>query len=141
MLAPRHRWISLFSILPFALLVSGCDLSLEIIAIRMLDFDSSRIEGASIWRLSEVTGDFERVSDVPFTRAVFESGEEGLSYPVHDDSGQELTLWAEFTRELETPSIVTVRFWWRRTTDVGVFKVSTFNAAGQSPLSERAAEL
>lgn len=136
MLAFRLRRLSLAAMFSFCLPLSGCDASLEIVSIRILDFDTSAIEGASIWRLSEASGVFERVSDVPFTRAILESGEEALSYPVADDAGREFTLWAAFERDPADPGIATVRFVWRRSTDAGTFKVSTFNAVGHSPLSE-----
>lgn len=125
------------ALLPLALPLLGCDLSW--LTVEIPDFHSKQIEGVWIWRLSPQTNQYRRDSPVVFRNVTTLTSGPILSYSVYSIQGN-TTLTAGITPNPANPDIVTVTLGFQRGLP-GVFKVSTYNAAGESMLSSKSESL
>ncbi len=106
----------------------------KVLRMQVPALDDGPIGGIWMWRKSEVTGEFEPLSEIRFTDTVEENGTEFLEYELIDPSGNTLgvTLSAQIDRSGEVPEL---SLWFVRFSGNGEFKASLYNEAGESPLS------
>lgn len=108
-------------------------------------FDAYQVQGVHLWRLDSRTGRYERIGELRFERA-----------PSLDEFGKKLnprTEWLAYSdptgsrqltkvkRNRKNPDQVSLRLWYLRMEEPAYYKASVFNAAGESPLSERRIQL
>ncbi|NNL67775.1 MAG: hypothetical protein HKP30_16115 [Myxococcales bacterium] len=106
----------------------------KVLRLQLPSFDEDAIQGVWMWRRSEVTGEFEAVSEIRLTDSVLEGETEFVEYELLDPAGSSLgvTLSAEVDRSGAMPEL---SLWFIRFTLPGEFKASVYNAAGESGLS------
>lgn len=141
-----HRKISQLALgLALALLLvplAGCE-SKEI-TIRIPDFDSKQVAGVWVWRLDPSSNQWVRDGQLEFHDTVLAGGREQLQYAnvkIEDGEVDGMKLNADVLRDPLNPDSVTVRLWYFRYSAPGQFKVSTYNSAGDSPMTVTAANL
>lgn len=118
----------------------GCDLSF--LSVQIPDFDSHRVQGVWIWRLSERSGQWERDTRIDFVDTSPWNGAELMSYTsVVGTLGERGTLPSGLTRDPANPDRVSLSLGFARLSAPGQFRVSTWNAYGDSPLSNASAAL
>jgi hypothetical protein len=119
-----------------ALCLGGCEL--KSLKIRIPDFDSKQVRGGWIYQLSENSREFEKMAHVAFVEPFDREGAEGLTYTVDgfvDAEGNQVHIETQVVRNPENPDQVTIQFWFPCDQPI-VIKVSTYNAIGESPLSD-----
>lgn len=106
----------------------------KVLRLQLPTFDQDAIQGVWMWRRSDVTGEFEAVSEIRLTDSVVENEVEFIEYELLDPAGNSLgvTLSAEVDRTGPMPEL---SLWFIRFTLPGEFKASVYNAAGESGLS------
>jgi len=124
--------------LVFVLPLLGCGLSW--LTIEIPDFSSKRIEGVWIWRLSPQTNQYVRDTQIQFQNVTALTSGEVLNYTATSSQGQ-LLLSASLAHNPANLDVVTVTLSFAEGSPPGTFKVSTFNAAGESPLSAQSETL
>jgi hypothetical protein len=100
-------------------------------------FGSGNIDGLWLWRLGS-TGQYERVCKLQLADPqTTPSGTELLPYLQVCDAPDEvgLNMTAKITRLSGDPTTIVVKLWYFRFADAGQFKASSYNSAGESPLS------
>ena len=123
--------------LALVLLVLGCNPSWLTVGIP--DFGSKQVEGVWIWRLSPETNRYERDTLVAFQGVTTFTKGQILGYATYAIQG-DASLTAAIAHDPANPDGVTLTLGFQRGLP-GVFKVSTFNAAGESPLSGQSKSL
>ena len=124
--------LALLSVAPHLL---ACDY--KQVTVRVLDFDTNAVIGVRFWRLSESSGEFLAGGRVLFSEVYQEDGEEWVDYTVVNEDGSEgLTLPARIVRDGANPDAVTVDLYYSRFEGPGWYRVSAFNGAGDSDLSD-----
>lgn len=123
------------ALLALALPLLGCDLSW--LNVEIPDFNSKQVEGVWIWRLSPQTNQYQRDTQIQFAGVTTLTSGDILSYTTKVNGA---TLTTGITRNPENSDVVTVTLGFQRGLP-GVFKVSTFNAAGESMLSSKSESL
>ncbi len=108
------------------------------VTVRIADFESALVEGVRFWRLTEASLQFEPGGSVEFDDPrILESGHEVVDYTVFSPDGEELvTLPAFVLRNPADPDTVTLELQYLRYEDPGWFRITTYNAAGESELSQ-----
>lgn len=112
------------------LLAFGCDI--RGFRVQIPGFDTQQIQGVWLWRQDE-SGDFERHAQIRFTERVTIGALEYQIYHV-TASGGGFTLQSPIQRPAGAPGDATLDLAFVRAP--GTFRVSSYNAAGESPLSE-----
>jgi hypothetical protein len=125
------------ALLTLVLPLLACDPSW--LTVRIPDFSSKKIEGLWVWRLSPQTHQYEREALIWFAGVTTLTSGQILNYLSYSNAGDE-GLTAGVVRDPANPDVVTVTLGFQRG-EPGVFKVSTFNAAGESPLSAQSESL
>jgi hypothetical protein len=125
------------ALLTLVLPLLACDPSW--LTVKIPDFSSKKVEGIWIWRLSPQTNQYERDGLLLFESVTTLASGQILNYLSYSNAGDE-TLTAGIVRDPANPDVVTLTLGFQRGLP-GVFKVSTFNAAGESPLSARSDSL
>ena len=121
----------LFATLP----LTGCET--KEITLALPGFGNGSIDGIWLWRLGS-TGQYERACRLQLSDPqTTSSGAEVLPYIQICDAPDELGLnmRAQIARLSGDPSTIVVKLWYFRFADAGNFKASSYNAAGESPLS------
>ena len=117
------------------LALPGCEM--KAVTIRLSDFESQQVEGVNFWRQSELTGQFELAGRITFVGLAERDGVESLFYQVSNPDGSEgFVLQAPVVRDAADPDLITVQLQYARWEDPGWFKVTAYNPAGNSPLSD-----
>ena len=117
------------------LALPGCEL--KSVTIRLSGLESQQVEGVRFWRQSERTGQFELAGRVAFVGVVERKGVEWLHYELlNPDGSAGFTLHAPVERDPSDPDMITVQLQYARWENPGWFKVSAYNPAGDSPLSD-----
>jgi hypothetical protein len=120
----------LLATLPF----EGCQALSFTISIP--DFTSKRVSGVWLWRWSTTNRVFQRDGQFLFGQPDPSPGGETLDYTLLPaGGGQALPFTAAVVREVANPDHVTLHLILSRTDSAGYYRASTFNAAGESPLS------
>ncbi|HBZ68791.1 MAG TPA: hypothetical protein DEP35_03190 [Deltaproteobacteria bacterium] len=134
----RSPWHAFrLSLLALVLPLLGCDLSW--LQVEIPDFNSKQIEGVWIWRLSPQTNQYQRDTLVWFQGVTTQTSGEVLTYTSYAAQAN-VSLTAAIGPDPASSDGVTVTLGFERGLP-GVFKVSTFNAAGESPLSAQSEAL
>lgn len=135
-----HRFLRhalLLALAALALPVLGCNPSW--LTVEIPDFASKQIKGVWIWRLDPETHQYERDTLVRFEGVTWVSTRPILSYFTYAQQGG-ISLTAGVERDHANPDHVTLTLGFERGAP-GVFKVSTWNAVGDSPLSSESRSL
>ena len=131
----RLRWLAPLALaLPFL----GCDPSWVTVVIP--DFSSNQIQGVWIWKLSPATNLYQRDTLVQFDGVTTLASGPTLSYATFSSRG-DLTLTTDLLHNPLNPDVVKLTLSFDRGSIPGVFKVSTFNAVGESELSNNSVSL
>jgi hypothetical protein len=120
---------ALVGLAALCLLASGCDI--RSFRIQVPGFDAQQIEGIWLWRQAP-NGEFQRDAEIRFTeRATIGA----LEYQVFDFVSAQggFTLQSLIKRPAGAPGDATLEL--ALSGPPGTFKVSSYNAAGESPLS------
>lgn len=123
-----RTWLAALALL--GLCSTGCQVKQFL--VRLPGFESSKVLGLWVWRAAPGSAEFERYALIEFGKLVEADGFEFLSYTV-TIAGRPFTLASEVERS-PTPDDVEVSL--SLGTVDGVFKLTSYNAAGESPLSE-----
>ena len=121
-----------------ALLPSLVACDLKSVTVRIADFDSHAVDGVRFHRLDERLGVFVPGGTVRFSETFIHDhwGEEFVEYTIYDADGQEvISVPVQVLRDPANPDTVTLNLLYNRVEDPGWFRVSSFNAAGESELS------
>ena len=101
--------------------------------VQLPRFETAEILGLWVWRASPQTGEFERFAQIEFGSIASEGDFEYLPYTV-TIAGSPFTFNAPVERPDTAPEDVTLGLSFGQA--IGTFKVSSYNAVGESPLSE-----
>lgn len=101
--------------------------------VQVPGFDSAQVLGMWVWRASPQTGQYERYAQIEFGTPVESEGWEFLPYSVAI-GGTLVNLTTVVSRDPSAPEDATLMLSFGSVT--GTFKVSSYNAAGESELSE-----
>jgi hypothetical protein len=110
--------------------------------VRIPDFDTAEVAGLWMWRFSTASGVYERTNRITFAGVTEQAGAESLKYEIRDQSDQLLgmTMTTEVARDAANADSVTLDLWYARFSPPGAYKVSTYNTAGESVLSQNTAQ-
>ncbi|HYB12921.1 MAG TPA: hypothetical protein VEG67_05580 [Myxococcota bacterium] len=121
--------------LALSLPVLGCDLALSSLTVEIPDFSSKQVEGIWVWRLSPQTNQYQRDTQIRFEGVTTLASGQTLTYATNTAGGvTNATFETGVVPDPADPDRVTVKLGFVRGLP-GVFKVTTYNAAGESPLS------
>jgi len=101
--------------------------------VQLPGFETTEVRGLWLWRASPQTGEFERFAQIEFGSIVAEGDFEFLPYTV-TIGGSPFTFNALVTRVPAAPEDVSLGLSFGQA--LGTFKISSYNAVGESPLSE-----
>jgi len=110
---------------------TGCEL--RAFRVQLPGFETAQVRGLWIWRASPQTGDFERYAQIEFGSVIESQGHEFLPYSL-TVAGSPATLYTLVTREPTAPGDVVLQLSFGSA--LGTFKLSSYNVAGESALSE-----
>jgi hypothetical protein len=135
MRTPALRIACAFVALALLPTLVACDL--KGVTVRIADFESNAVDGVRFYRLDEVLGDFVPGGSVRFSEPYLAPGSgEVVDYTILDaDENEVLNLSARLRRDPADPDAVTLNLVYDRTEPPGWFRISSFNAAGESVLS------
>jgi len=125
------------ALLALVLPLLACDPTF--LTVKIPDFGSKQVEGVWVWRLSAQTNQYEREALIRFQGVTTLTTGQFLSYAAYSNAGTQ-SLTAGIVRDPANPDVVTVTLGFELG-QPGVFKVSTFNAAGESSLSAQSESL
>ena len=136
--------VTLFAVALLLLAVEGC--KWFALTVKIPDFDSRQVQGVWVWRKDSATGQWQRAGQIVFqpvlpAAAASQPGAEEMQYVVVQPEGFGLPLRAPVQRDPTTPDRATLSLWYARYLDAGEYRVSTYNEAGESPLSPQSLEL
>jgi hypothetical protein len=112
-------------------LLAGCETKGVIVEVP--DFDASAIQAIWLWRLSETSGEYERVCQIELT-----PGDDGTSVAYIQrcpESGDGYLLSAQLEPLPNDPSGALLDLWYMRFEDPGTYRASLVNEWGESDLS------
>jgi len=118
-------------LLAIGILASGCDI--QGFRVRLKDFTSTAIEGLWVWQRSPATGKYVRHSQIEFGSIYRSAGNEYLSY-TFTTGADVMGLQSLVQRASTSPDTVTLNLAFLAVGS-GSYKMSSFNAAGESALS------
>ncbi len=125
------RRFAALAILTLALPLGGCDWN--VLVVQVPDLDSKQVLGITLWRTT-VQG-AQRALDVELLEPrVDDQGVEliGYSYPA---DGETVEVWSQLHRDPANPDRVLLGFVALPLPEKVTYRISTFNAAGDSALS------
>lgn len=118
-------------LLAIGILATGCDI--QGFRVRLKGFTSTAIEGITVWQRSPSTGKYVRHSQIEFGSTYRASGNEYLSY-TFTTGAEPMSLQSVVQRSSTNPDTVTLNLAFLAVSP-GSYKMSSFNAAGESALS------
>jgi len=122
------------SALAFALV--GCDI--QWVNVMIPDFQSKQVQGVWIWYASGATGTFAHQLQVPVQTVFAQIGPNptpGVLETASDPAGNQQMLVVNAQPDPANPDGITVKIGVVAPTVSGYVKVSTYNVAGESPIS------
>lgn len=134
-----RRWARLLLAAGLLLAVQGC--KWFEITVKIPDFDSRKVQGVWVWKQDPISGQWQRAGQILFDPAPSGTASKDLHYVVLQPDGFGLPLKAPVERDPKAPDQVTVRLWYARFLEPGQYRVSTYNAAGESSLSPEVLDL
>ena len=123
---------------------TGC--SWRLLHVMISDFDGSALNGVSIFRIAQDSGQAEPAGHLEFISVDLQNvggvDYEVLQYRIVEQDGTRFTesSFAELVRDTADPETVELQLVFQPTSP-GFYKVSTFNDAGSSPLSANQVQL
>ncbi len=112
------------------------------LAVEVPDLDANQIEGLQLWRGDEATSQtFDESIRIFFGESQVSNGSEMMEYTMLSPEGEPLEVWghAALDRGEEESSPVRLYFVFGSWSESpGWFRVTTFNAVGDSDLSDEA---
>jgi len=135
----KARRVALAALVAIVLpVLSGCEL--KPLTVQVLGWDAYQVQGLWLWRYDPAAQRFERDNAIQFLRDrsteqfadQFPAGTELVLYGFAT-GGTEMPV--QVKRSASDPDRVTLRLWYLRFTEPGIFKATTYNAAGESGLS------
>lgn len=110
------------------------------VSLELPAFGDGSVEGVWLWRLSDVSGAWERACRIPLDYA--QAGErETVTYTQEcEDERAGFQLSSEVERP-GAPETVRVSLWYLRWEEPGTYKVSAYGPSGESALSETTLDL
>lgn len=119
--------------------LSACEMVRVTVVIP--SFDSAAVEGVTFWRAAR--DGFEEDGQLVFEGTEFRDGHEVVRYRYRSCDGElaRVSYEANVERPASDSDVVVLQLHYPRRAEPGVFRVSTFNRAGHSPLTDTAAEL
>jgi hypothetical protein len=137
MLRPaRARALRLAAAFLLALPLLGCDV-LQQVTVALVDFETSQVEGISLWRLDPGTAQWERRYEIQFGTTYVKDGIEYIDYTLLNIDGSEfMQAPAQVIRDPAQPGSVQVSMWFFVYDPPSQYKVAAFNAYGESALSQ-----
>jgi hypothetical protein len=130
----RSRALATLGLVFFAVSLVGCDW--RQLSVRIPDFETKQVLGVGLWRASAGSA-YERELEIRFVPPRQVGVHELLAYTLDEGGAAQLDV---IERDPQNPDQVTVHLW-VPLLGGGTYKVSTFNAAGESPLSDQTASL
>jgi hypothetical protein len=131
----RARALATASLLFLAFSVLGCDW--RQLSVRIPDFESKQVLGVGVWRTSGGAG-YEREFEIHFSPPRQVGAQEVITYTV--SGGLTSSQIDAIERDSQNPDQITVHLW-MPLLGGGSYKVTTFNDAGESPLSDETVSL
>jgi hypothetical protein len=127
--------------LAFLLLAPALGCETKAVTIAIPGFGLGDVNGVWLWRLNETNGSYERVCRLEFgAPQTSKTGVEVMPYlqvcTAPDQLG--MNLRAEISRLPADPNTIVVKLFYFRFADPGQFRASSYNSAGESPLSPNA---
>lgn len=120
--------------IPMLLVIGGCEV--PGFRIEIPDFDTSQVLGMHVWHYDEALDDVEPVVELAFGEPFQdEAGRLLLPYTYDPGTGEPTELTASMARDPADPDRVTVRLPYVPLGAAGEYRISTYNAAGESPLT------
>ncbi|HME72518.1 MAG TPA: hypothetical protein VKM54_22035 [Myxococcota bacterium] len=118
-----------------ALALAGCDVTW--VNVMVPDFQSKEVQGVWIWLASGTTGTFAHDMQVPVSAQVVSSTTSGTGEfkNILDSSGKQQLMILMAQPDPANPDGIIVKIGLVAPIASGYVKVSTYNAAGESPLS------
>jgi hypothetical protein len=118
--------------------LTGCEI--KMFTVEILGWDAYQVQGVWLWRYDQAAGRYQRDNGIQFHRdqpttqyqEQFPPGTELVLYTYAGDGSE---MPASVQRDPNDPDRVTLQLWYLRFSEPGVFKASTYNAAGESVLS------
>jgi hypothetical protein len=130
--------------LPLALLwlpIFGC--TMKGLPIRLVGFRAGDVDGIWLWRLSPSDGHYVRACRISFSNPYFRNGVELVSYDEYCLSGQytKATLEAQVQRLPSDPTSINLQLVCQLPEQTSTYRASSYNSAGESPLSSSTIQL
>jgi hypothetical protein len=126
------RRFTALAILALALPLGGCDW--DVLVVQVPDFDSKQVLGITLWRTT-AQGGAQRALDIELLEPKLdEQGVELVGYSFVQD-GQTVEVWDRLHRDPANPDRVILGFVALPLPEQVPYRISTFNAAGDSALS------
>lgn len=127
------RNLAALAILVLVLPLGGCNL--DALVIQVPDFDSKQVMGLTLWRTNARGGVAGRALDVQILEPrLDEQGVELVGYS-YEEEGETVEVWNQLHRDPANPDQVTLGFVALPVPEGVTYRISTFNAKGQSALS------
>ncbi len=115
--------------------LAGCDMG--ILNVRITDFESSQVVGIKVWTRPPNATQFQLLAQYKLLVPTLRDGNEEVPYAFVDDQGVEYPalMTAMLDRNPQDVDDVTLTFFLSKAVVSVEYKVSTYNAAGDSALS------
>jgi hypothetical protein len=126
------RRFAVLAILTLALPIGGCDW--DVLVVQVPDFDSKQVLGITLWRTT-AQGGVQRALDIQLLEPKLDDqGTELVGYSYVED-GQTVEVWDRLHRDPANPDRVLLGFVALPLPENVSYRISTFNAAGDSALA------
>ncbi|MBW2244463.1 MAG: hypothetical protein JRH01_20965 [Deltaproteobacteria bacterium] len=129
------RLLGLALLVATSTMTTGCNL--RALHIVIPDFETSQVVGVSIWKVD--AGQPQGIADINFgaiTMQNFGAGPiEVIEYDMTQPDGSQISMVTPVIRDPAMPGGIEIHLLFQKMVPSGLFKVSTYNAAGSSPLS------
>jgi len=127
------RSIAALAILLLVLPLGGCNL--DVLVVQVPDFDSKQVMGLTLWSTNARGRAVGRALDLQLLEPRFdEQGVELVGYS-YVENGETVEVWNQLHRDPTNPDRVTLGFVALPVPRGVPYRISTFNAKGQSALS------
>ena len=129
------RFLGLALLLAVCAINTGCNL--RALHLVIPDFETSQVVGVNIWKVD--AGQPQDVADITFgaiTMQDFGAGPiEVIGYDMTQLDGSQISMITPVIRDPAAPGGIEIHLFFQKSVPSGLFKASTYNAAGSSPLS------
>ena len=136
-MARRVSRVAFAALLALVPMFVGCEI--RSVGVVIPGFDAYEVQGLQLWR-RDGSGSYQPAGRITFLRDAtpeeFGNVDPEAEWLVYSSGGASNV--AEVERDAADPDRVTLRLWYVRLEESGLYKASVFNAAGDSPLSRQA---